>query len=151
MTKRLIENISIWSPPCAGKSATSGTGFSLFQVPKAIAIVGLIAFTLGGARGQSSSAFEVASVKLNKTAGGRASAEFSAGGERFSATNMSLGMLIVTAYGITVHQVAPNDSALYEKYDIQAKADHAIGREQMLRMIQALLADRFQTTRPRGR
>jgi uncharacterized protein (TIGR03435 family) len=109
---------------------------------KAIAGVSLIASC--GLLGQSSPAFEVASVRPNRTVGGRASAEVSPGGERFTATNTSLGALIVIAYGVTPRQVSPLDSISHEKYDIQAKADRAVSRDQMLRMLQALLADRFK-------
>jgi len=65
-------------------------------------------------------------------------------GERFTATNTSLGQLIVTAYGITPQQVSPLDPAIYEKYDVQARADHPVTRRDMLPMLQALLADRFR-------
>lgn len=110
----------------------------------AIPIVGLIVFTLGGALGQSLPAFEVASVRINRAEGGRASAEFAPGGERFTATNTPLGQLIVMAYGVTPRQVTPLDPVVYEKYDIQATSDHAVSREEMLRMLQALLAERFK-------
>jgi len=107
---------------------------------QAIPIVSLIALTAGGAFAQS---FEVASVRMNRTAGGRAAVEFSPGGERFTATNTSLGQLIVMAYGVTPHQVAPLDPVIYEKYDVLARADRPVPRKDMLRMLQALLADRF--------
>jgi uncharacterized protein (TIGR03435 family) len=97
-----------------------------------------------GVLGQSLPAFEVASVRMNRTAGGPASAEFAPGGERFTATNTSLGQLIVMAYGVTPRQVAPLEPIIYEKYDIQAKAVRAVTRKEMLRMLQALLAERFK-------
>src|SRR5271167_260136 len=104
---------------------------------QAIPIVSLIALTAGGAFAQS---FEVASVRMNRTAGGRASVEFPPGGERFTATNTPLGQLIVTAYGVTPQQVFPLDPVIYERYDIQATSDHAVPRKDMLQMLQALLA-----------
>jgi len=110
---------------------------------RAIAIASLVASTLSGALGQPSKAFEVASVRPNRSEGGRASAEFSLGGERFSATNMSLGGLIILAYGVTPSQLSPLDAVVYEKYDVQAKADRSTRRTEMLRRLQALLADRF--------
>jgi uncharacterized protein (TIGR03435 family) len=111
---------------------------------KAIASLSLIAITTGGILGQTSPAFEVASVRLNRTVGGRPSAEVSPGGERFAATNMSLGGLIVIAYGVTPRQVSPLDSITHEKYDIQGKADHVVARDRMMRMLQSLLEDRFK-------
>jgi len=110
----------------------------------AIAIACLIACATIAALAQSSSAFDVASIRPNRASGGRPSAEFSPGGERFSATNISIGVLIVIAYGVTPRQVSPLDSVAAEKYDIQAVVDHAVTRDQMLLMLQALLADRFK-------
>jgi uncharacterized protein (TIGR03435 family) len=89
-------------------------------------------------------AFEVASVRVNRAVGGHASAEFLPGGERFTATNASLGRLIVMAYGTTPLQLGPMDPLLFEKYDIQAKAARAVTRKEMLQMLQALLANRFR-------
>jgi uncharacterized protein (TIGR03435 family) len=110
---------------------------------KAIAIFGLIVIASSGASGQSLPAFEVASVRMNRAAGGHVSAEFLPGGERFTATNASLGQLIVMAYGITPLQLGPVDPFLFEKYDIQAKAGRAVTRKEMLLMLQALLRNRF--------
>ncbi len=56
----------------------------------AIASAALIVFIFGRASGQLTT-FEEASVKQNKSTGGRALAEFSPSGERFSAANISLG------------------------------------------------------------
>jgi uncharacterized protein (TIGR03435 family) len=64
--------------------------------------------------------------------------------ERFTATNIPLGGLILMAYSITVRQISVQDPLLSERYDIAAKAEHAVSRDQMLRMLQALLAERFK-------
>src|ERR1700677_134662 len=109
---------------------------------QAIAVVSLI--VAAGVVGQSLPEFEVASVRMNRTPGGRTAVEFSPGGERFTATNTPLGQLIVTAFGVTPQQVSPLDPAIYEKYDIQATAGHPVTRKEMSRMLQALLADRFR-------
>jgi uncharacterized protein (TIGR03435 family) len=70
--------------------------------------------------------------------------EFSKGGERFTATNMPLGALLLTAYNITVRQISVPASFPAERYDIAAKADHAVSADEMLHMLQALLVDRFK-------
>jgi uncharacterized protein (TIGR03435 family) len=88
--------------------------------------------------------FEVASVKPSKGEVRGNSAEFSEGGNRFTATNMPLGGLILMAYNITVRQLSGPGPALSERYDVAAKAEHAVSRDQMLRMLQALLVDRFK-------
>ncbi len=75
--------------------------------------------------------------------------DFAKGGERFTATNMPLGGLLLIAYNITVRQLTGSDAVLSgkafsEKYDIAAKAEHAVRPDVMLRMLQALLAERFK-------
>jgi uncharacterized protein (TIGR03435 family) len=88
--------------------------------------------------------FEVASIRPNHTTGGRPNAEFLSGGQRFAATNISLANLIIVAYGITPRQIGPLPPITFEKYDILASTDHPVSRDQMRRMIQSLLADRFK-------
>jgi len=109
----------------------------------AIASATLLAVTATAAFPQSST-FEAASIRSNQTSGGRSSADLSPGGERFFATNISLGLLIIVAFGVTPQQLSPLDSVIRDRYDIQAKADHRASRDEMLRMLQALLADRFK-------
>ena len=107
----------------------------------------LLAFMPFGALGQDATAppvFEVASVRLNKTGIRGGSMDFSKGGERFTATNMPLGALVLIAYNVTARQLSGLDASLSEKYDIAGKAEHAVGPEEMSRMLQALLADRFK-------
>ncbi|HEY3837642.1 MAG TPA: TIGR03435 family protein [Bryobacteraceae bacterium] len=89
-------------------------------------------------------AFEVASIKLNRTGIRGGSMEFSKGGERFTGTNMPFGAYILVAYGITVRQLSGPGAFLSERYDIVAKADHPASSLQMLHMLQTLLADRFK-------
>ena len=110
---------------------------------RAIASATLLAVAATAAFPQPST-FEVASIRSNQTGGGRSSAEFSLGGQRFIATNISLGALIIVAYSVTPQQVAPLDPFIRDRYDVQAKADHAVSRDEMLRMLKALLADRFK-------
>ena len=110
-------------------------------------LIGLMSFGVygQGATGATTpSVFEVASVRLNQTGVRGGSVEFSAGGERFTGTNMPFGAYMVIAYGITARQLSAPDGFLSEKYDIAAKAEHSVSREQMLRMLQALLVDRFK-------
>jgi uncharacterized protein (TIGR03435 family) len=88
--------------------------------------------------------FEVASIKASKSGIRGGSIEFSPGGERFTMTNTPLGALLLVAYDITVRQISGAPDAISEKYDIAAKAEHPVSRDEMLLMIQALLADRFK-------
>jgi len=112
-----------------------------------VASASMITFISLAARGQiatPSPAFEVASIRLNKTGIRGGSMDFPKGGERFTATNMPFGALVLVAYNITVRQLSGPAEFLSEKYDIAAKAEHAVSPDEMLRMLQALLADRFK-------
>jgi uncharacterized protein (TIGR03435 family) len=100
--------------------------------------------TLGisGQRAPTSPAFEVASVKPHNADIRGNSVDVSV--ERFTATNIPLGGLILMAYNITVRQLSGQDQWFSERYDIAAKAEHPVSRDQMRHMLQALLADRFK-------
>jgi uncharacterized protein (TIGR03435 family) len=86
----------------------------------------------------------VASIKPNRITSGRPIAEFLSGGERFTASNISLANLIIIAYGITPRQIDSLPPITFEKYDVLASTEHSVPRDEMLRMLQTLLADRFQ-------
>ena len=70
-----------------------------------IVCVLVCAAAVGAGWGQ---AFEVASVRLNKSGARQGTMEFPPGHERFVMTNMSLGALILVAYDITVRQLSRN-------------------------------------------
>jgi uncharacterized protein (TIGR03435 family) len=89
--------------------------------------------------------FEVASIKPTATQGSF-TVDFLPGGG-FSTRNVTVHNLLRTAYGLQDYQISGGpgwiDSA---GFDIQARAAASTGeppREQVLKMIQALLADRF--------
>jgi uncharacterized protein (TIGR03435 family) len=136
-----------WLPECPQRTGTlwrlqSRKGGQ--NMRRTIPCASLIALVLLGASGQSTSTspvFEVASVKPHNPAIRGNSADFSV--DRFTAMNMPLGGLIVMAYDITVRQISGQDPLLSERYDIAAKAEHAVSRNEMLRMLQALLVERF--------
>jgi bla regulator protein blaR1 len=112
------------------------------------------------AEGGEKPRFEVASIKPSATGGGRMFVRlmFLPGG-RFDANNVSLKMLIRSAYGVQDFQISGlPDSVGSLRYDISAKPDHPFGgdprkmneeqrkafAEQIKLRIQSLLADRFQ-------
>jgi uncharacterized protein (TIGR03435 family) len=70
--------------------------------------------------------------------------EFSKCGERFTATDVPFGALVLTAYNITLRQLSGPAEFLSEKYDVAAKADRPVRPPEMLRMLQTLLAERFK-------
>ena len=111
----------------------------------------LAAISLTQAQAGEKAAFEVASIKPCKPdtpappmehAG---LAEFTSPGGRFSARATSIKFLMEWAYGIQPAQLsgAPHWLAA-DRYDILAKADHNATDDEMKRMIQVLLTDRFQ-------
>ena len=85
--------------------------------------------------------FEAASIKI-----GRPPAQSSfgplPGGERYRAVNAPLNWLISAAYGVPLRQISGLPSG--DAYDIEAKADHPVNRDQMMLMLQHLLEDRFK-------
>jgi uncharacterized protein (TIGR03435 family) len=111
----------------------------------------------GGAPATASSAdqgrleFEVASVKPNKSGDGRVMLGMAPGG-RFTATNVTLRMLIRNAYQLQDFQIAGGPNWLNsDHFDIVAKADRDVAPAQpggppgpLQMMLRALLADRFK-------
>jgi uncharacterized protein (TIGR03435 family) len=95
--------------------------------------------------------FEVVSIKSNKSGDGRVGIGFQPGG-RFTATGITLRMLIATAYGTP--QPLPNfriiggpDWIGSDRFDVVAKAEGDVppGPKGILPlMIRAMLADRFK-------
>ena len=89
-------------------------------------------------------AFDVASVKPNKSSTGRNSMDRSPGGG-FSATNATLKGLIKAAYSIYDHQLIGGPGWLEsERYDIVAKAPPNTPDNQLRPMLQTLLTERFK-------
>jgi uncharacterized protein (TIGR03435 family) len=86
-------------------------------------------------------AFEVASVKSN-TAGGRMSVQFSS--DRFTASDIGLGPLVLLAYDLNLRQISGLDHTFDGRFDIVAKAEHRVSASEMKQMLQSLLADRFK-------
>jgi uncharacterized protein (TIGR03435 family) len=101
-------------------------------------IIWLMALT---ACGQS---FEVASVRRN-TDSGHNTITVLPGGERLRVRNFPLLYVMGAAYGVPNRQIdgLPKDMA-NECYDIEAKAERASSRDQMMRMLRTLLEDRFK-------
>jgi uncharacterized protein (TIGR03435 family) len=87
-------------------------------------------------------AFEVASVKPNKS--GNGSSRFNSGHGRLTATNVSLKSCIYFAYGIKDYQISGPEWLSSERYDITAKAASGVPDKQLMPMLQTLLQDRFK-------
>jgi len=111
-------------------------------LPPTIARASLFIFAFTTAAAQT---FEVASVKLNTS--GRTPGSTSRSGGQLVFENESLRECIAIAYGIASDReyalVGPAWMST-ERYDIVAKVPAETPRPQVLLMLQALLADRFQ-------
>jgi uncharacterized protein (TIGR03435 family) len=108
----------------------------------------LIVFVSRGTFGQSAApppAFEVASIKpAPPQAPGRVSTRMSSDPGRLNYTNVSLSDVIGQAYGVQHNQISGPAWLDTERFDIVAKIPAGIGKDQIPRMFQALLADRFK-------
>jgi uncharacterized protein (TIGR03435 family) len=89
-------------------------------------------------------AFDVASVKPNKSGENRIGFGFPTGG--LTATNMPLRALIIQAYKLHEYELLNlPDWAAEERYDVAAKTSNAqASGDERLAMLQTLLAERFQ-------
>jgi uncharacterized protein (TIGR03435 family) len=91
--------------------------------------------------------FEVASIKPNSERTGVLSFDITPGG-RVTARNFSVWNLIRTAYGLRDLQMSGGPAWLKNRgFDIQAQpaqSDTPVPRDQVNRMLQALIEDRFQ-------
>jgi len=91
--------------------------------------------------------FEVASIKPTPPGSQQSVLLFLAGGG-FRYTNTSLRSLIQTAYRVQDYQIVGAANWMEsQKFDVEAKAEASvvnIGRDQVLLMVQSLLADRFK-------
>jgi bla regulator protein blaR1 len=131
----------------------------LLVVAGAIAVAGPVVFglmqepqTQAASPGTTSKvpAFEVASIKPNKSATGMSLLRTTPVG--FSASNVSLKAVIQHAYGVEENQILGAPGWLgSERFDIEAKVSssdtdalHNLNPDQRKLMLQPLLADRFQ-------
>jgi uncharacterized protein (TIGR03435 family) len=89
------------------------------------------------------SAFDVASVKPNRSGDQRVSMGFTPDG--YAASNAQLGLVVLSAYGVRPEHIsgAPGWMSV-NRFDISAKAAGPASREALMAMLRALLAERFK-------
>jgi uncharacterized protein (TIGR03435 family) len=92
--------------------------------------------------------FDVASIRPSRAA--RAGGEGS-GREKITVTpdsviieNAGLSFCIQSAYNVKLYQVSGPSWLISERYDIMAKTERRSSKDQLVQMLQALLADRFR-------
>jgi uncharacterized protein (TIGR03435 family) len=118
---------------------------TLQQAAAAAALIGLA--TAPGIRGQtvgsdSGRAFEVASIKPNKSGVERNSMIYGPAG--INCTNVTLKACLRAAYDLQDYQIAGPSWLGSERYDIVANASARATRDQLSQMLQLLLTDRFK-------
>jgi uncharacterized protein (TIGR03435 family) len=105
-----------------------------------------------GASGQTGAKaeFEVASIKAAPPSNGHGIFTSFSGGpgsrdpSRFTCQNCSLGMLVMTAYGVKDYQLSAPSWLGSERFDVMAKIPDGATKEQFRAMLQNLLAERFK-------
>jgi len=110
-----------------------------------VLVLTAIASFSAGLKAQPCGKFDVTSIKLNAgAAGGGELPEVAPGGRRLTARNQFLIELIMLAYDVSPLQISGIPSAVsQQRYDIDATCEQPMTQEQMPRLLQELLADRF--------
>jgi uncharacterized protein (TIGR03435 family) len=90
-------------------------------------------------------AFDVASVKVSaRQVGPDYNNQLAFTPAGFTARNATLRRLVAAAYRVQLRQVIGPNWLDQSEYDIEARAGHAAGREELDLMLRALLAQRFE-------
>lgn len=119
--------------------------------------VALLTLVLPAAAQTPQASFDVASIKANTSDSNRVNLDLQPGG-RFVATNVSLMALVAVAYGddgppLPANRLVVKDNwisgtlggyATAARFDIVAKAEDGLTREQLPAALRKLLADRFK-------
>jgi uncharacterized protein (TIGR03435 family) len=93
---------------------------------------------------QAGPAFEVASIRANRSGDTGVRFGFQPGG-RFNGVNVSLQTMIRNAYGVQSFEIVGGPAWLaVDRYDIVAKAPENAQPEQVRQMVRTLMADRFK-------
>ena len=110
-----------------------------------VVVVFMSALIAGQAPAPATATFEVAAIRENTSGATGGSSRFQQDG-RWTATNVSVALLIAQAYGIPTDERILNvpDWARRTRYDIQAIGSAGITNERVPEAVRALLQDRFQ-------
>ncbi|MEO8597067.1 MAG: TIGR03435 family protein [Candidatus Solibacter sp.] len=90
--------------------------------------------------------FEVASVKHAETQGQSYSSSMKLDPGRVTMTNVSLTKMLIEAYQVKAYQISGPDWLASELYNVTASMAAGATRDEVLIMMQNLLADRFKVT-----
>lgn len=108
-------------------------------------LVGLVVAALPLAAQEPTPRFEVASIRPIASPSEYRGSPLNIRRDTFSATNHSVMQLIQVAYGVLERQVLDGPGWIRsERFSVTAKTITDVPRDQALRMLQTLLADRFK-------
>ncbi|MGO9965795.1 MAG: TIGR03435 family protein [Bryobacteraceae bacterium] len=114
------------------------------RIPAMLAVALLPWFGAAAQSGGGAPAFELASVRPARPGRGGAP-RFAVTPGRLTVQNTSLRHIILEAYGVEDYRLRGPDWIDSERYDIVAKSPASVRRHaEMMPMLKALLADRFQ-------
>jgi uncharacterized protein (TIGR03435 family) len=109
-------------------------------------IAGLVLASLSAVRGQSSSeAFEVASIRPDRSEDRGSSSQNTSPGGRFVAINVSPMQLLIRAFGVVAAQIEGPEWLDADGYDVTAKADtpKELSPAELRPVLRKLLEERF--------
>jgi uncharacterized protein (TIGR03435 family) len=105
----------------------------------------IVAATTSAVLRAQSPAFEVATVKVNRTDSGGTNLPRISNG-RMRAENASLKQILQVAYGLSALQIGGPSWLDSDRFDLAAKAPEGVADSDLMPMLQSLLKERFQLT-----
>lgn len=116
---------------------------------RASAGLAILCLNVPDVRGQTSATarteFEVASIRPVPPSEGEKRVSMTGGPGRIDYRNVTVSALIRKAYGVRIYPPSAGpDAQSTDRYDIVAKASSPASEEQTMRMLQALLEERFK-------
>lgn len=108
-------------------------------VPTILVIAGSVASALWA----QTPAFEVATVKVNRTGNGSSNLPRLTNG-RLTAQNVTLKSVLQVAYGVSALQISGPAWIDTDRYDLEARSPEGIPDSALMPMLQSLVKDRFR-------
>jgi uncharacterized protein (TIGR03435 family) len=138
----------------ARKAALVSAGIAALALPLAIGIMNA-PFARAQTQDAKPPSFDVASVKLNNSVSSGGRSGVPGGTVRLTDDGIvgrkaTIRRMIETAYSMTDYQISGPASIDSDGFDVEAKAEKAADHDQLKRLLQALLTDRFKLAFHRG-
>lgn len=141
----IITRLVVWFLGVGRLKRAAGKVVSCCAAIILLTMVFIVSQGVAFAQGGDAPAFEVTSIKLSKLETTDPLIGISPG--RLTLTGFNLKMLMVYAYWIHPDQVQKTSGWMdSEKFDIVAKPERAVSQDQLRRMLQVMLTERFKLT-----